>query len=215
MQTERKYDMRAEQEVSNFLCTYFYPVLFPGFKKETSLDMQYAGVDISFGNSFIDEKCQLERLNNLFIPTQCLELCSINKARKFSLGWYLDPRKKTTHYLFTWVSNCNVNDKRNLTFQDINEMRCILVSIDKLKQYFSSIGITDKILHKEMLNMLINKKADSVSNNKMYIYLNNNTRLVKTLSKKETPINFVVPRKIYEDCCDGKYIITRNGVTQY
>lgn len=215
MQTERKYDMQAEQEVSRFLCTYLYPVLCPGFKKETSLDMQYAGVDISFNNFFIDEKCQLERLNNLTIPTQCLELCSINRAGKFSLGWYLDPRKKTTHYLFTWVSSCNATEKRNLKFEDINEMRCILVSVDKLKKYFASIGITDTMLHKEMLNMLINKRADKVTNNKMYKYLNNNTRLVKTMSKKETPINFVVPLKLYEACCNGKYIVTRKGVTRY
>ena len=215
MQTERKFDMRAEQEVSRFLCTYFYPALLPAFKKETSLDMQYAGVDISFGNIFIDEKCQLERLNNLFIPTQCLELCSINRAGKFSLGWYLDPRKKTTHYLFTWVSNCNVSDKRNLTFQDINEMRCILVSVNKLKKYFASIGITDTILHREMLNMLVHGKADKVMNNKMYVYLRNNTRLVKTLTKKEAPINFVVPRTVYEACCDGKFIVTRNGIRRY
>ena len=215
MQTERKYDMRAEQEVSRFLCAYLYPALFPGYQKETSLDMQYAGVDISFGGFFIDEKCQLERLNNLFIPTQCLELCSINRAGNFSLGWYLDSRKKTTHYLFTWVSNCSVTDKRDLTFQSINEMRCILVSVKELKRYFSSIGITDAILHREMLNMLVHKKANRIMNNKMYIYLNNETRLVKTLSKKETPINFVVPRRIYEECCEGKYIVTKDGVTIY
>ena len=215
MQTERKYDMRAEREVSNFLCAYFYPALFPGFQKETSLDMQYAGVDVSSGSFLIDEKCQLERLNRCLIPTQCLELCSINRAGQFSLGWYLDTRKKTTHYLFSWVSNCNVSDKRDLTLQDVHEMKCILVSVAKLKQYFASIGVTDAMLHREMLNMLVHNKADKIMYNKMYKYLNGGTRIVKTLSKKEAPINFVVPREIYEHCCDGKFVVTRNGVVRY
>ena len=215
MQTERKFDMNAEREVNSFLCRYFYPVIFPGFTSENSLDMQYAGVDVSFNNIFIDEKCQLEKLNTEFINTQCLELCSINRAGKFSLGWFLDPRKKTTHYLFTWVVSSNQNDKRNLRECDIICMRAILVSIVKLKQYLSSIGITDQILHKEMLNMLVHHKANRVQYNKMYIDLNNSTRIVRTLSKKEAPINYVVPRIIYEQCCDGKYTITREGVTSY
>jgi hypothetical protein len=164
---------------------------------------------------FIDEKCQLERLNTDFIKTQCLELCSINRAGKFSLGWYLDPRKKTTHYLFTWIVNCTKNDKRNLQEDDIICMRAILISIDKLKQYLAGIGITDNVLHKEMLNMLVHHKSNRVQYNKMYIDLNDNTRIVRTLSKKEAPINFVVPRIVYEQCCDGKFTITRDGVTSY
>lgn len=215
MQSERKYDMLAEQQVNSFLCKYFYSVVFPGFFRETSLKRQLAGIDISFGDMRIDEKCQIEKLNTESIATQCLELGFINKANNFSLGWYIDPRKLTTHYLLTWVSKCLKTDKRNLQESDIIEMKAILVSVEKLKQYLESLGITDGLLHREMLDILIYKKAHIIKNNRMYIYMNRGTRIVRSLSKKEAPVNFVVPIHIYEECCDGKYVITRQGVSPY
>lgn len=215
--------------MNRFLNDFLYSRTGRSFETITDKNQQFRGVDTKmtlFNGRVIsiDEKCQLNRLNQTPI-TQCLELGFYNDTGVLRSGWFTR-ETDTEYYLFTWVSKCRADSKYNLTYESIDEVAAMLVSKKKLEKHLKdTFNIDKETLRFPIAKMICNNHHDQKTNEKgkktNYVFLlddkgnwihKQRVRFTMSLGLKEKSINMVVffteYAKIYEDI----FMITRDSI---
>ena len=232
MKTERKQDMKAEGEVNKFLSNFFYGRISSFYETVTDFNGQIKGTDtrLNYNGQIIniDEKCQLNGLNRKDISTQCLEIGSYNKAHRYQNGWFVAD-KDTEYYLFTWIPECSVQHKNQLTCDSIQVMEAMLVSKKKLEEHLeTSFGINKEVLHHQGVRMLsgfrdrkyIKTNQDGSEYQTNYIYfrdehgnqIRQKAHVTMSLGMGERPINLVVYFTEYAKIYEDHFVITKNTI---
>ena len=149
-----KEDMQSEAWFASILDKDFYPKFitklntrFPNkkisIKRIKDLDSQYKGIDIIISDSeaskdyLIDEKSQLNYMNKT-LPTFIFEL-EFSKYGVPKEGWFLDSKKKTTHYFF-------FRHIFGLKGSHIDSFHMDSIDIQKFKEYLSNLKLNDEVL---------------------------------------------------------------------
>lgn len=149
-------DMRAEEELANYLAEYYYPRMgADNFQRCTDINQQLSGIDVIVKRNnqilLIDEKGLLSKLKP--IRTFALELL-YKKNGILKLGWLFDDAKTTTHYLLTWVKRDEV-DLNVFKEENLHYALVMLVNRNKLLKYLESeYGITKDSAYKKALRII-------------------------------------------------------------
>ena len=206
--TNRKVDMKNEQEVQKFLDEKFYPEYTTEFKRFLDYSTQMLGVDVSFSifnlkNILVDEKAMTQYINQ-DIPTFAFELSFRLKDGNRVVGWLLDDNKKTQYYLLVWVF---ADNESNGTFSkdDITYLECILIERKTILDFLASEGLDKQALLKknqEILGSSINGAIDRDVNDSFYFYLSGRLREkpINIIFKKSKLIELgILHKKIYRE----------------
>ena len=202
-------DINTEKWFASILDKVFYPDFISNLnnksinssytiKRISSMDKQHEGIDLiisdksNFKEYLIDEKAQLHYLNRK-LPTFIFELFFV-KDGKSKIGWFLDSKKKTTHYFFY---------RHILTEgEHVKSFRMDSIDIPKLKNYLDELGL-DKAYLLEIVDNLIDEldidddlfetdKENSYSFKKLPESLNEIITLSLSPHYPESPINLLI-----------------------
>ena len=217
---ERYLDHPGEQTVHLFLMMYFYPI-FHQYQEISDKKQQIAGIDMKLcvNNHWftVDEKTQLTRLNQKITQytTQALELLSKTRNGKFRLGWIFNTQ--TDYYLFTYITECSTEIKKELSIDKIHKIRAILISKKQIEQMLLDNGITLKNLKFFAYQIMFYNYYDRIKNGNTYIDFKEITDKIwicHTSPDKlyETPVNCVIKWSLYEQYAWHVYDITVNNV---
>lgn len=170
--SNRLQDTLTSTEVEKFLDANFYvkPV-----ERVYDKERQIMGIDVVFGDHFIDEKCATDYINKP-LKTFSFELSSVDRNGNRYTGWLLNDKLKTTHYLLCYINKCKVD--KNPKMEDIFEMETIYVAKEVIKQYLEDKGID--------LKNLSSVKENSIGG----------LRIVRSGHKAEKPMNILIPREV-------------------
>ena len=228
-QSQWAIDLEKEQVVNHFLNDFFY--IRTGYSYETITDknQQFRGVDtrMALPNGrviSIDEKCQLNRLNQT-PTTQCLELGFYNNSGIYRNGWFAR-NTDTEYYLFTWIPKCKAKNKYSLTYDSIDEVAAMLVSKKKLEDHLKQTFNIDKESNRIRAIKMIcgnhhrqeTKKDGNIIN---YLYLEDanrkwihqqRVRFTMSVGLNEKSVNMVVFFSEYEKIYEDVFVITRDSV---
>lgn len=198
----RKGDEKGEKEIGKFLDLYFYPNYTINFQRIDNKELQVRGVDTLFSfndkDVICDEKVALNYANKP-LNTFAFELLFINRGGKTNIGWFLNKKKLTTHYLCGWIIKSDAD--KNISCEDVRQLEVGLISRKKLKSYFESIGWSEEKL---------SVKADKLNNNlqeyggDMKV---NGYRFHKSPQFVEAPVNLIVSKDILKTVSDGWWMI--------
>jgi hypothetical protein len=149
MDSKFNSDLSKEEALGRFL-DKIYPTVLQGYQIEriNNIENQYQGIDLILTkegkNHYIDEKAQLDYLNNE-LPTFAFEISYLkNGIEKF--GWLFDKTKLTQKYFL--ITGIYLNNPKNINegFKD-----CNIISVDRIK----------------LLNLLESKNLDFNSTTKI------------------------------------------------
>ena len=158
-----KRDLKKEQLLGIYL-DELYNKIGLSLTRVTDLNSQLKGIDLVYthhGNDvFIDEKAQLDYLNN-DLPTFTFELSYLKNDVK-KIGWFLDDTKSTTHYFL--ITGIYANSKSNLS-KGIKKCKITSVNRKKLNEYLASIGLSNK----KLITYDKDIRASNTKKNKTYI----------------------------------------------
>lgn len=219
--SERHLDHPGEQAVHLFLMKYFYPI-FHQYEEILDKDQQIAGIDMKLCvNSqwfTVDEKAQLTRLNNKIMPytTQALEILSKTRNGSFKAGWIYNTQ--TDYYLFTYITHCQTENKKDLTVDKIQQIRAVLISKKQIIQMLLDNGITLKNLMFFANRMILDNYHTRVKNDNTYVDFTNVSEIwmCHTSEKRlsETPVNCVIRWSLYEQYAWHVYDITPSNIVK-
>lgn len=217
---QRHLDHPGEQAVHMFLMKYFYP-MFHQHEEVSDRAQQIAGIDMKLcvNNHWftVDEKAQLTRLNQKITPytTQALEILSRNRDGNFRYGWIFNDQ--TDYYLFTYITECQTENKKDLTYDKIQRARTILISKQQIVRMLLEQNISLTNL-KTLAHLMIHQNYFTRQNDKgnTYIDLTAPIWLCHTNPKSlaEEPVNCVIRWSLYEQYAWHVYDITPTGVVQ-
>lgn len=220
---ERHLDHPGEQAVHLFLMKYFYPI-FHQHEEVLDREQQIAGIDakLCINNQWftVDEKTQLTRLNQEIKPytTQALEILSKARNGSFRLGWIFN--SQTDFYLFTYVTSCHTESKKDLTCDKIQKVRTVLISKNQIIKMLNDNGISLSNL-KFFANRMVFDNYHTRKNEKENTYID-----FKNLTDKiwmchtnpknlaEMPVNCVIRWSLYEEYAWHVFDVTPTGVTK-
>ena len=222
---ERHLDHPGEREVHTFLVKYFYPI-FQQSEEISDREQQIAGIDMKLcvNNQWftVDEKSQLTRLNRKITihTTQAIELLSKTRSGQFVSGWIFN--SDTDYYLFTYITHCQTEHKKDLTCDKIQQVRAVLISKQQIIHMLTDNGITLKNLQffaDRMVYDDYNNRHKKNEDDNAYVDFKNLTDkiwLCRTNEKKlrETPVNCVIRWSLYEEYAWHVFDITPTGVTK-
>lgn len=191
--TNRSYDMQGEQIIGEFLDKHFYPHLnHQGFERVKDKTRQIAGIDVILNiddNVFlIDEKASTDYTDGR-LDTFILELTNYSGK---SIGWFLNEKLVTTHYLFVWINK--------ISTEKIESVDCVkdieLAVVDKQT-------IRDHVRENlKLSDAELKRIADDITNGKYYSYGNvkyNGYKIIQCGGKKEKAICIKLPKSFYMD----------------
>lgn len=142
----RATDSSGEKEVAKFLDKYLYPKYYAEYSKERIFDKvrQLLGMDILVGEFVFDEKAQTT-LFGCPTDTFCLEVSSdymggMQKGQR-NAGWLYDKKKKTTHYVFVWVTEAAKGKQSKA--EDFRKVDIAVVSREELIKSLARKGFTE------------------------------------------------------------------------
>lgn len=185
----------------------------------------------------IDVKAQLNYINN---PTNtfALELNFKNRrgvivdgwgqlvTTRYTMngvnnnGWALQPNTNNSYYLFTWIHECKVSDKKSvdgrvfatakqylIDVNQIDKVEVVLVKRERVREWLSSLNLDIK----ETCDMMRRTHTHRVDvrggkyNNKLAWFVFSD-RLA------EEPIVLVVPKSRYIELCDWYGFVTKDKI---
>lgn len=207
--SRRAIDMRAEQELAQFLDKKLYPEIVKGksdsgWKRNYDIPLQKRGVDgklIINGQSYIvDEKATLYYINRN-LPTFAFEIDSYQGAY-LTKGWLFAPEYLTTHYMLIYP-NATHNDLRVITSNDFQNTTCIFVSRSRIVEYLKSNGYDQKRIEDDSCRI---RAARSYGKN-LIPGINDFYYFLSTPSSySEAPFNVIIRRRVLEKLAD--FVIT-------
>lgn len=150
MSTRRQRDLKTERAIDEYLLSNFYRRMFKTQSNAIDADtVQLKGVDCVVGRMLIDNKAMSspKYINNPK-DTYSLELLAYSsRQRRDYVGWFLDPELDTTHYLFVWVHDADVEPDEHITSRyQIRRLEVMLVNRADLHAYISQKCSDEKLL---------------------------------------------------------------------
>ena len=150
MSQRRKLDLKTERAIDEFLNTFFYRRMFRTRYNAVDADtVQLKGVDCVVGRMLIDNKAMSspKYINNPK-DTYSLELLAYSsRQQRDYVGWFINPELNTTHYLFVWVHDADVEPGEHITSRyQIRRLEVMLVNRADLHEYISQKCSDEKLL---------------------------------------------------------------------
>lgn len=215
----RNYDERACEVVNDFLDENFYPhfTVDTTFERIETMEEQVKGIDCTFtatnGIEYIcDEKAAVKWANKN-LKTFAIELNYINRAGNLHMGWFLDDKNVSNSYNFIYTDKIRDDEGdfnyHTFTEDNIKEVTCILVSKDKLTDYFNSLGWT-----KKRFLIKCQKIRESNGECKMGDLETNGLRFHYGKNLPEKSINALVSREKLKEIADYVYTY-KNGKVDF
>lgn len=209
--SRRDMDMRAEEELSAFLDTYFYANLldegkFESIERVHDNAMQKRGVDVVAKTDcktyHIDEKAQLYYLNKA-LPTFAFELDYLSRGQR-RIGWLLNDELLTDYYFLIWPFAQEV-DLRLITKDDFTALDCLMLNKKKLLSFLEQCGLNKRYLQEQVKTLRKNecegKQPTGIKG--VYFYVSSSSKY------SEAPINLVIAKNILIELSDAHYEITK------
>ena len=211
IETNRKADHISERAVDEFLNRFFYKKVFNKIQPITDGSMQLKGVDIIADGLKIDNKAMsdpqyLNNPANSFV----LEICSFAQGQ-YQLGWFLNPALETTHYLFVWLHEVDVQPGGYITnSKQIKQIEVMLVNKEKIHEYINSCHSDQEL--KDTAKLMILKKLDRKYT--VNFGLKKPTiHFAHSIHKAEGPVTLVVPKNILKQSAEKHCIVTAQSST--
>lgn len=203
--TFRSKDMAAERELAKFLDEHLYTKdIFTRADRTDSAITQIEGSDIiisipslNIKDAVVDEKASIYYINKN-LQTFVLELSFLNKGFHYSDGWFVDKSLATEYYLMQWIK-ADVADPWTVTAQNITEIECVLISKQKLIDYFKGFGY-DSSKFKEISDQI----------RKTGIYPKTPTtdfRFYYSPKLAEKPVNILLNKSVYIQLGEFHYFV--------
>lgn len=226
MESFRNQDMRAEQQLSEFMDSYFYSRLHEKdgkplhFERIRDPQLQLQGIDVCFeidGKKwFVDEKASLY-YSNAMIPTFAFEIDSLQKGHSNPVeGWFINDALKTQYYMLIWPNvKCEKKGKQwvrknisELTKYDFTIVEAMLIKKDDITIQLKKYGYDKKyfIDYAKGIRSLYGKE-----NCKNEEDLCDNAKIVFSKHLAEQPINLVIRKELLKKLAKAIYLISADG----
>lgn len=199
--TLRKQDSKAEIAVSQFLDQFFYPKYVQNLKRNSDLETQLKGVDVTFDfeestRLLVDEKAAAHFVNKN-IPTFAFEIDFIGTDGKLKEGWLFDEGKRTQYYLLTWIQA--VKDI-GFSCDDISQLEVLLVERQAIINFLKKFHLDMKRAKDISLQLRLKNQfgpAHKNSASPFYFYFTGHLteRLINVVIRKKALVELRVLHK--------------------
>ena len=183
-----KADLKRSEIFQLYLDRYVYPTLMPRFgwlyERIFDKDLQNKGIDLILDQGDkvlnVDEKAQIEYMDDKNIPTMAFEISYI-KDRVSHFGWLFDPQKRTD--LIFYVTDIKTRSGKGAFDRPEDILSCSIYCIElallvaKLKS--SGLDYDGCIAHFD------SHQVDGVDRLRR-------SKLVRSYQKAESPLNLVI-----------------------
>ena len=213
--SRRKMDMGAEQQLSKFLDTYFYPWMKQDYKYDISRildkEWQLKGVDVIVKTKsrqiYVDEKAQLYYINEN-LPTFAFEINFMNKQGNLSQGWLFNNDLITEYYLLIWpYAKCK--NLKLIKAKDFTELDCLMIQREKIQKFLINKGWPSQRLYEEAQKLRSYNqygKTKIKNETEFYFYYSNPKYY------KEQPVNVIIRKGTLIELADQRYKVSRDDV---
>ena len=226
MESFRNQDMRAEQQLGEFMDRYFYSQLKDrngnslNYTRMSDKESQMNGVDVCIElesrKMLIDEKATLY-YSNAMIPTFAFELDSIQKGHSEPVqGWFVNDELQTEYYMLIWPNVKCIQqgnqwirkDIKSLGKNDFTIIEAMLVRKTDIRHALKRIGCDRRHLLKYAKDI---RKLCSDENVKREKDLTGDVKVSFSGQLAEKPVNLVIQKKLLKKLAQGIYLISSDG----
>lgn len=211
VKSTRNLDKISEQAIDNFLSEFFYSKNFESFSFIKDKEKQISGIDVVADELLIDNKAMSSpRYINNPADTFILELLVQSEYRGEYLGWFINPDILTTHYLFVWVHEADVNQGAYIkTSEQIQKIEVMLVDRKKLHAIINKVCDDNRLL--DIAHSMITKNNRSISIKDFGYY--NSPYFVYSNQLNEKPVNLVTPKAWLKEAAIKHCFVTKKEIT--
>lgn len=229
MESNRNIDMRAENQLAEFLDNNFYSRLHDRngniviFDRKKDKESQLQGVDIELiadGKTFvIDEKASIY-YSNAMIPTFAFEIDSMQKGHSAPVeGWLVNDKLRTKFYLLIWPNiKCEQKngqwvrkDLDDINMSDFTILEAMLIEKQRLLIEIEKHGCSKTHLNEyaKSLRQLMNNRNES-----KYETIDDDIKIMYSGKLAEKPINVVIRKSLLKSIASATYLISEDGYAQ-
>ena len=222
----RYNDMKAEEQLAEFMDKYFYSRLHDQnsqsviYERKHDKEGQLKGVDVELKINektiYIDEKASLY-YSNTMLPTFAFEIDSIQKYHeKPVLGWFLNDELITEYYMLIWPNvKCRQSgntwvrkDIRELQVSDFTIVEAMLIDKKQLTIELGKMGC-----ERTWLLEYAKRLREKMVGREEYVTepINENVKITYTGTLAEKPINAVVRKSFLKSIAKAIYLISEDG----
>lgn len=225
----RNQDMRAEQQLGEFMDAYFYsrlkandgsPLTYTRMRDKNS---QLKGIDVCIEAEerkiYIDEKASIY-YSNAMLPTFAFELDSIQKGHMDPVeGWFINDDLKTGYYMLIWPNvKCYKPEKqgtqwvrkdlKKIVKEDFTIVEAMLIEKKELRIFLERKGYDRDYLSKyaKYIRDLYSKESDKQDQE-----ITENVKISYSGQLAEKPINLVIRKEVLRDLAKAVYLISADG----
>lgn len=203
MSLEQKNKDIAETEIFNRLFDEFYSYTpLKNFKRSTTLDEQYSGIDLNFciNGRYItcDEKIANRYINDQKLDTFILELYykALGGEGEMKIGWFLDEKHTNEYLALYWIPKAINNEPKCLN--EVIHMQFCLVKVLDIKNF-----LTEKHLHHDKLvyiglDLSLNE-SKRIENYIKCFGKNNDVPIMISNTIPEHPVNILFYKEWYKE----------------
>lgn len=212
IENNRKFDHVSERAIDEFLIRFFYKKSFNKIQPVLDKATQLKGIDIIADGLKIDNKAMsdpqyLNNPANSFV----LEICSFAQGQ-YQLGWFLHPDLETTHYLFVWLHEVQVQPGAYITnSKQIQRMEVMLVNKEKIHQYINTYHSDQEL--KDTAKLMVLKKMDRKYTANFGLK-KPTIHFAHSIHKAEGPVTLVVPKHILKLSADKHCMVTPQSIIE-
>ena len=226
MESLRNQDMKAEEQLGEFMDVYFYSRLnskggtelsFTRVKdKETQLEGVDIVIEVDGKRMTIDEKASIY-YSNAMIPTFAFELDSIQKGNVEPVeGWFVNDNLATEYYMLIWPNVKCVKQDKQWIRKDINCLK---------KDDFTIVEAF--LIPKQGIRMELERRGYDKNRLLSYAQKMRNTYSGQNTVQKEKidaemefsfsgqlaekPVNIVIRKRLLQKLAKGVYLISADG----
>lgn len=226
MESFRNQDMKAEQQLGNFMDEFFYSKLVAKdggeikYTRMTDKESQLKGVDVCIETNgrkmIIDEKASVY-YSNAMIPTFAFEIDSIQSGHDKPVdGWFINDELLTEYYMLIWPNvKCTKEgqqwvrkDIKNLNKDDFTIVEAMLIEKAAIRLELQKAGYDrNRLLEyaKRLREMCIGESGKRENN------LIENVKIAYSGQLAEKPINVVIRKELLRNLAKGIYLISSDG----
>lgn len=229
METFRKTDMRAEEQLAVFMDRCFYSKYKDKdgnhiqFNRIRDKKTQLNGVDIEILSNEkwikIDEKASFY-YSNAMIPTFAFEIDSIQKEHgNLVEGWFVNENLLTDYYMLIWPNiKCEKKDNnwvrkelKTIESTDFTIIESMLIKKERLITELQKIGYDKNYLVRYAKRI----RQDQLGIKDMFSEeLDYNMKITFSCQIPEKPINIVIPKSFLKRIASGMFLISEDGFSK-
>lgn len=186
---KRDIDYANDMIVQQFLQEHLYSTSkCPNVIRYNDIEHQFAGIDLKWGNIYVDEKASTYTTN---LQTFAHEIGQINRSGKWQKGWFNDDNCKADYYVYMFVDGM---EKEGKVLKNISKAEIMVIKRSAIIEYLASIGWTMELLT-EMENEI--RKAYNTYGKEYWKHIKlsfNDIRFWLSDKLYEQPVNVLISR---------------------